>query len=279
MNPCGCRSTAHVPPAPTRDDVVEVQSRPSSSAALCKPASLHLCSPPKPRRAPTDRSDALAPAHVVRDTPRRDAAALAKTRSASAVPSIELLLRAVDMTTEFVPPPCACGPGCRCSRCLAKSSPNTGLTDLHRSTPHHASSTVSASSASPRTPPATLAARSAPGCDDCAACDWPSSVHRVSARSTAGWRSSATVRLRDAARLRPTGGFQCQPHARVESTKWSAGQLTIVASVPTMHGGLLTAEDEDGDEVHAELVLVHPKCAACLEVVRARGVGVLCSAK
>lgn len=49
----------------------------------------------------------------------------------------------------------------------------------------------------------------------------------------------------------------------------------IEAGVPTMHGGLLTSTETEGEEVRAELVLVHPSCKDCLEVVRRKGVGVL----
>lgn len=273
MNPCGCRSTGSCSTcSEQRRRRAPVSPKQLNSAPV--DCDSNHCSPSHTRTAETDQSNALT--HAQSSEAAAASCCSGKNVSASAVPSIELLLRAVDMTTEFVPPPCGCGPGCRCSRCLAKSTPNTGLTDLHRSTPHHASSTVSASSASPRTPPSTLAARSAPGCDDCAACDLalerPSGIGAVDS-----WMEKQREHSPARRRSPSTDSVSPTRASKQQSDQW--GSEPIVASVPTMHGGLLTSEGEEGEEVHAELVLVHPGCAACLEVVRSKGVGVLCSAK
>lgn len=142
-------------------------------------------------------------------------------------------------------------------------------TDVRRPASNGASSTIASSSVSPRTPPATLAAPpapSAPGCDDCAACDLalerPSGIGAVDS-----WmekqRASPPRRRSPSPDGNPARAARASPSA--------------IASVPTLHGGLLTSGTGDAEEVHAELVLVHPKCAACLEVVRTKGVGVLSS--
>lgn len=74
--------------------------------------------------------------------------------------------------------------------------------------------------------------------------------------------------------------------AEVAPLSEHAADGPIHAAVPTLHGGLLAsdsdkegADQEANVEVHAELVLVHPKCSACLKVVREKGVGVLSAAK
>ncbi|KAF6767491.1 hypothetical protein PSEUBRA_005198 [Kalmanozyma brasiliensis GHG001] len=259
MNPCGCRSTGSCTTCSEQRRRRAPVSPKQLSSALneCDPV---ICSSSK---SPQQHASPPASTSTQLESSKASTSSCCTGKGAltSAAPSIELLLRAVDMTTDFVPPPCACGQGCRCSRCLAKqraSSP-VGRSDGPHSG-HRASSTITSSSVSPRTPPATLAAQptsSAPGCDDCAACDLalerPSGIGAVDS-----WM--------DKQRASP-------PRRRSPPIEVSPAQ----ASVPTLHGGLVTSEAGLVDGVHAELVLVHPKCAACLEVVRSKGVGVLSS--
>ncbi|KAJ1032970.1 hypothetical protein NDA16_000249 [Ustilago loliicola] len=166
---------------------------------------------------------------------------------------------------------------------------------------------MTASSASPKTPPATMASRPVParsaasdaGCDDCAACDlalerpsgigavdsWmekqrhpsPPTSHRSSSIESNQRNASSTVSSPNTSRH--------ASHAEVATLPEHAVERPIPVAVPTLHGGLLTsdpgkegADQEVEEEVRAELVLVHPTCAACLKVVRKKGVGVLSSA-
>ncbi|GAC71778.1 60S ribosomal protein L10A [Moesziomyces antarcticus T-34] len=156
----------------------------------------------------------------------------------SSAPSIELLLRAVDMSTEFVPPPCACSDACRpkqvpgCDDCAA--------CDLGLERP------------------------SGIGAVD----SWMAQT-----RSTDDWAArprASSLETRAADKSAVEGGRRSSQPMQLQSAHEKAPQM--------LHGGLLTslarADDKD-EEVRAELVLVHPECDACLHVVRTRGVGVL----
>lgn len=139
--------------------------------------------------------------------------------------------------------------------------------------------------------PASTTAADGPGCDDCAACDLalerPSGINAVDSwmekqrqrppRSTV--HSPPPARHRSASleshTVASNGTSRRSSHAELPSLP-----AADVSAVPTLHGGLLTSEaskDSEAEDVRAELVLVHPKCAACLEVVRRKGVGVLSS--
>ncbi|CBQ73059.1 conserved hypothetical protein [Sporisorium reilianum SRZ2] len=290
MNPCGCRSTgACTCCSEQRQHRAPVSPKQSGSAPQdCDPASCS-CSGDSCRQ-PKRAADAVAaPSKVATSS-----CCSGKGASASTAPSIELLLRAVDMSTDFVPPACGCGENCRCARCLAKQDTTSGTAATsaqQRPTSNRASSTRTFSSASPRTPPAALVApaASAPGCDDCAACDLalerPSGIGAVDSwmekqRDLQHHGRSSPQRQRSAS----TESRRSRRSSPAELASLSNQQVAQPAAVPVMHGGFVTAEGggsgRDADEeVRAELVLVHPKCAACLEVVRSKGVGVLSSAK
>ncbi|TKY85788.1 hypothetical protein EX895_005328 [Sporisorium graminicola] len=281
MNPCGCRSTgARTCCSDQRQRGASISSKQLNGAPQdCDPAHCS-CSSDSCRQQMRVANAVAGPSQVATSS-----GCSGKGASASAAPSIELLLRAVDMSTEFVPPPCACSENCGCARCLAKQDATSAPVSMAqpRPTSNRASSTRTTSSASPRTPPATL---DAPGCDDCAACDLalerPSGIGAV---------DSWMEKQRDLDR-RPTS--LPSPQRRRSSSAESRAsrrssqadlplllsqQAVPTSSVPTMHGGFVTSGPETHEEVRAELVLVHPKCAACLEIVRSKGVGVLSSVK
>lgn len=237
------------------DDAEDEEAAPRRSSTLS------LSSLMNPRAAATSSSAAVATSSCCSGQPPAE----------SSAPSIELLLRAVDMSTEFVPPPCACSDACRCVRCLSKPASS-----------QRASSTA-ASSASPKTPTAGLGSpKPAAGCDDCAACDLglerPSGIGAVDSwmaqtRSTDEWTArprASSLETRAADKSAVEGGRRSSQPMQLQSAHEKASQ--------TLHGGLLTSlarADVKDEEVRAELVLVHPECDACLHVVRTRGVGVL----
>lgn len=270
MNPCGCRSAgACTCCSDQRQRRAPVSPKQSGAAQDCDPARC-ACS----GNSCLQRKRVADTAASVSATTSNGCSG--KGASASAAPSIELLLRAVDMSTEFVPPACGCGENCRCSRCLAKQD----ATAVQQLTASNRASSRTASSASPRTPPATLlvaptTAASAPGCDDCAACDLalerPSGIVAVDS-----WmEKQRVVQQRGMASSPPPQQRHRSSSAESGASRQSSDVQT--AGVPTMHGGFVASGPQMADEMRAELVLVHPKCNACLDVVRSKGVGVLSS--
>ncbi|CDS00170.1 uncharacterized protein SPSC_01354 [Sporisorium scitamineum] len=287
MNPCGCRSTgACTCCADQRQRREPVSPKQSVGASQdCDPArcSCTGASCRQPKR--------VADADAALSKVATSSCCSGKGASASAAPSIELLLRAVDMSTEFVPPPCGCGGNCRCAQCLAKQDATlaTATPAQQRSTSNRPSSTRTTSPASPRTPPATLVApaASAPGCDDCAACDLalerPSGIRAIDSwmEKQREVQHSELSPQRHRSSSAETGAHSASSSRRSSQADlpMSNQQVVQTAAVPTMHGGFVASGPETDEEVRAELVLVHPKCAACLEVVRSKGVGVLSSVK
>lgn len=307
MNPCGCRSTGSCTCcSEQRQRKVPISPKQqTSNLEDCDPNRCS-CSGPSCRQAkrvsPAPQRHSRPSVTASQSTPTASSCCSGKGPSASSAPSIELLLQAVDMSTEFVPPPCGCGENCRCARCLAKQ----GASAVHTHEVQRAPSTMTASSASPKTPPATVLGRPAPattaasgaGCDDCAACDLalerPSGIGAVDSWmekqrrpiSPQRHRSSVESNQHNASSSATSANASRRAsQAEVVPVLEHAGDRPIPAAVPTLHGGLLTSEsskegrDQEAEEgVRAELVLVHPKCAACLKVVREKGVGVLSSA-
>ncbi len=310
MNPCGCRSAGscsccseqrqrRIPVSPKQKESSLTDCDPSRCS--CSGAS---CSCPLKRASPAAEQRKEAYSGKIDSAPATSNCCSSKGPSTSAAPSIELLLQAVDMSTAFVPPPCGCGDNCRCARCLSKSGKALAShTDgaQYGAASHRASSTITASSASPKTPPAAVArqpvnasAASAPGCDDCAACDLalerPSGIGAVDSwmekqRQSSPRSSASSVhhqsRTRSPSMESIASTSRRSSHAEASLSEQRAS-VSVTASVPTLHGGLLTSEpgskaSSTDEEVRAELVLVHPKCAACLEVVRNKGIGVLSS--
>lgn len=342
MNPCGCRSAGsctccsdqrqrRVPVSPKQRD---------STLANCVPSHCS-CSGPSCRNAKRASPVSEQPTLQLKQNdamptkPATSSCCSTKTASASTAPSIELLLRAVDMSTEFIPPPCGCGENCQCARCLAKQDDAavTTHTSQQRTGAPRALSAMTASSVSPRTPPAMIDSRTqpaptssfdGPGCDDCAACDLalerPSGIGAVDSWMEKQRRQHpSTTTTSSPPPLASASSLSTHPRASsVESTGTAftlasrrlssqpvaetlSPPATSTASVPvssfsvpptTLHGGLLTSEptsansndtkgntsrQEGGDQVRAELVLIHPKCSACLVVVKTKGVGVLSS--
>ncbi|GAC93531.1 copper fist DNA binding domain protein [Pseudozyma hubeiensis SY62] len=260
MNPCGCRSTGSCTccsePRQRRVAALSPKQVDCGLEDGCDPSQCSCSggSCRQRKRSVDVQKDAAAAGST--SSTEKSACCSGKSTSKAAAPSIELLLQAVDMSTEFVPPACGCGDNCRCARCVAKQDSE------HRSGSNRASSMTS-SSPSPRTPPAVMQA-AAPGCDDCAACDLtlerPSGIGAVDR-----WMEDQRESVHPAAAsASDVGGPKRIPGA-------SSGSV----AVPTLHGGLLSDSSGEGEEMRAELVLVHPKCEACLEVVRSKGVGVL----
>ncbi|KAJ9479095.1 Transcriptional activator HAA1 [Pseudozyma hubeiensis] len=256
MNPCDCRSTG---PCTCCSEPRQRRTAASSSPKQVDCGLEEGCDPSQcscsggscrqRKRSLVVQHDTVAAGST--SSAEKSSCCSGKSNSKAAAPSIELLLQAVDMSTEFVPPACGCGENCRCARCVAKQDSE------HRSGSNRASSMTS-SSPSPRTPTAVMQAAE-PGCDDCAACDLalerPSGIGAVDR-----WMEDQRESV--------------HPAASASDVK-PAGVSAGAAAVPTLHGGLLSDSTGEGDEVRAELVLVHPKCEACLEVVRSKGVGVL----
>ncbi|SPO25798.1 uncharacterized protein UTRI_03163 [Ustilago trichophora] len=308
MNPCGCRSTGSC------TCCSEQRQRKAPISPRQRDSTLDDCDPSRCScSGPSCGQKRSSPAHENLSVPAQKNVAStkaatssccsSKSASASSAPSIELLLQAVDMSTEFVPPACGCGENCRCARCLSKQGPtSSNMNTQQHVVAHRASSTVTASTASPKTPPAMKASQpttsapitDGPGCDDCAACDLalerPSGIGAVDSwmekqRSTS--RTSPPARPRSTSvesnTVSNASTSRRTSHAEVAPI---SGSVSISTSVPTLHGGLLTSESDNkaspasqqrDAEVRAELVLVHPKCAACLDVVKTKGVGVLSS--
>ncbi|SAM82011.1 uncharacterized protein UBRO_04274 [Ustilago bromivora] len=310
MNPCGCRSTGSCTCcSEQRQRKLPISPRQQASNLKDCDPSRCSCSGPFCRQAkrasPTRQMQSMPSTDVSTSKPATSSCCSDKGVSASTAYSIELLLQAVDMSTEFVPPPCGCGENCRCAGCLAKQGASAVPTHEVQRAPN----TMTASSASPRTSPATMASRpaattsatSAVGCDDCAACDLalerPSGIGAVdswmemqrNAFSPARNRSSSieSDQHRASSTVASANASRRTSQAEVAPLSEHAADRPIHAAVPTLHGGLLTSDsDKEGAdqeansaEVHAELVLVHPKCSACLKVVREKGVGVLSAAK
>ncbi|SNX84393.1 uncharacterized protein MEPE_03102 [Melanopsichium pennsylvanicum] len=308
MNPCDCRNTGSCTCCSDQHQRNAPVSPKQRDAALghCDPRSCSCSGPSCPQAkgaALTHEQHSVSASqdHVSSKMTASAGCCSSKDPSASSAPSIELLLQAVDMSTEFVPPPCGCGDNCRCARCLSRSDAaaacsssitTTTTTNVRQHTAaDRASSTITASSnASPRTPPATLPTLSTctptatgadAGCDDCAACDLalerPSGIGAVDS-----WMEKHSRHRSPSTESRTVASGST---SRTSSRAEQASAVFAPTSVPTLHGGLLTSEPsqnqqmvEGDDEVRAELVLIHPKCADCLQVVRNKGVGVLSAA-
>lgn len=304
MNPCGCRSTGACTCCSDQRQRRSPVSPQQSTHGMddCDPGNCSCagdsCLQPWHSAATSATLAKPASSEAGSSQVATSACCSGKGATASAAPSIELLLQAVDMSTEFVPPPCGCGKNCRCARCLAKQDANS---QQRPEAFNRAPSTITTSSVSPRTPPAALSdippaasmvSSIAPGCDDCAACDLalerPSGIGAVDS-----WMDNQRDLQRPSTNI-PSPSKHRSPSAESRSHSASTSRRTsqaelhgigqrgvspLTVSVPTLHGGLLTSEAGNGsdNEVRAELVLVHPKCAACLEVVRSKGVGVLSS--
>lgn len=264
-------------PPPAEGDIVLAPIRPARAQHSWSLPSIHVAHDADdaedeevaPRRSSTLSLSSLMNPRAAETT--TSSCCSGKPRAESSAPSIELLLRAVDMSSAFVPPPCVCSDACRCARCLSKPASS-----------QRASSTA-ASSASPKTPSAGLGSPNpAAGCDDCAACDLglerPSGIGAVDSwmaqtRGTDEWTArprASSLETSAADKSAVEGGRRSSQPMQLQGAQEKASQ--------TLHGGLLTslarADDRD-EEVRAELVLVHPECDACLHVVRTRGVGVL----
>ena len=320
MNPCDCRSAGpctccsqqHQRRAPiSRKQCDSSQVKCDPSRCICSDSSCH-----EPNFSPSSlekRSSYSDSNEVAPPTSTANKGCSGKGASAISAPSIELLLQAVDMSTDFVPPPCGCGDNCGCSRCLAKPQTSVDANkDQQRFDVRRASSMVTASSASPRTPPALTRltppvrpAAGGPGCDDCAACDLalerPSGIGAVDSWMEQQRKSSRTYTSLSSPPRQRSSSIESNTVAS-SSTSRRASQIealphneqrasaSVTSSVPTLHGGLLTSEvgptspnsagveNAAKEDVRAELVLVHPHCAACLDVVRKKGVGVLSGA-
>ncbi|SPO25420.1 uncharacterized protein UTRI_03163_B [Ustilago trichophora] len=307
MNPCGCRTTGSCtccseqrqrkgPVSPKQRDS-NLDDCDSSRCSCSGPSCGQERSSPARENLPAPAQNNVAPTKVATSS-----CCSSKSASAASAPSIELLLQAVDMSTEFVPPACGCGEDCRCARCLAKQGlTSSNVNAQQRVAAHRASSAVTASSASPKTPPATMATQptsapvtDGPGCDDCAACDLalerPSGIGAVDSwmeKQRNASRASPPARPRSTSiESNTVSNLSTSRRTSQAEVAPISASVSISTSVPTLHGGLLTSESDNrassasedcNAEVRAELVLVHPKCAACLDVVKTKGVGVLSS--
>ncbi|SPO36309.1 uncharacterized protein PSFLO_01780 [Pseudozyma flocculosa] len=227
-----------------------------------------------------------------------------------AAPSIELLLQAVDMSSEFVPPRCGCGANCRCPSCQGNEA---GPQQLERSSASAAGLSGTQDGQGPRpTSPSRAAAGTAADssqldgatevdCDNCMACDLtlskPSGINVVDQwleqEKQQGPRTDAADSRRGSTPIDSSNHVPARP-----SPDSDVVTIALPSGGPKLHGGLLSSnlgaggdvaaskqqqrhqrrgEDEEVEDVRAELVLVHPGCAACLDVVRRKGVGILSS--
>ena len=264
MNPCQCRTTGYC--VCCRDSSKSGSRAQAGSAATGNVTSScctedHCCrlddeDCPGTVRAPSASGGCCSKGRVDEPASRESLSASPRAMtkpgqyssssgsSSPSGPSIELLLRAVDMSSEFVPPKCQCNDFCRCASCLSRSGKQS------------------------KTSPS-----GDQDCDSCVACDLtltkPSGIQVVDQWIEAN--KSHTSDSADSGSRRPSPTSSA-PRASSVSSQSAASE----GSAAVLHGGLLTSSTSGNGEVRAELVMVHPGCATCLEVVRKKGVGILC---
>lgn len=277
MNPCGCKSSRACACCRDRGKAdANIANYPSAippdqtcDRTKCRCKDAFSSGTPLPPRLTLTGSSSL-PGSVSTPPPTKGSGGCCsdphkrQIREKRAAPSIELLLKAVDMSAEFEPPTCGCGDDCRCARCLNKANLRN---DGDETDPEAVSKAGGSEKAD----------ELAPGCDDCAACDLslerPSGIGAVDA-----WldREKTTVTTETSPAI--SQSVTSRPQA-------TPSQTTVAEPILHLHGGMLTPEAtavgdvaRPGDDgVRAELVLLHPNCIACLHVVRNKGVGVLSS--